>query len=462
MGSTGHFIQLAVMMFVQYVIWGAWYVTGPLFLAPLGFSGSDFGWMYSVGPIAGLISPVFVGMVADRYFATERVLGVVHLGGAAAMFGAIAMMRSANPDPTSINLLFLVHMLFYFPSLALTNTLALRNLDKPEEQFPLVRVFGTLGWILAGLAISQLHWDTSIKMFYMAAWAAAIMGIYSFTLPHTPPLEKGEKPTLGQIFGTEALVLLKRPSYLIFIISSFLICIPLAFYYQMASKVVQQSELATRPGLTMSFGQMSEVGFMVIMPFFLRSLGVKWMLMVGMGAWVARYFLFAIGAPDQIAWMIYAGVLLHGICYDFFFVTGQLYTDRAAPPKIRAQAQGMLVFFTLGIGMLIGAQIAGRVEEANTPAESRTLNAQAGELGTRIEQESARLSKAAPTERGAIQAEIEALGREKDGLAVQALRAVNWRGVWMPPAIGAAIILILFGLLFKDDSKKIGGEKAAP
>jgi hypothetical protein len=206
----------------------------------------------------------------------------------------------------------------------------------------------------------------------------------------------------------------------------------------------------------MSFGQMSEVGFMVIMPFFLRSLGVKWMLMVGMAAWVARYFLFAIGAPDQIAWMIYAGVILHGICYDFFFVTGQLYTDRAAPRKIRAQAQGMLVFFTLGIGMLIGAQIAGRVEEANTPAESKAFNAKAGELGIRIDQESAKLSQATGDERAAIKAEIQSLAKEKDGLAIQALRTVNWRGVWMPPAIGAAVILVLFGMFFKNDSKSEG------
>jgi nucleoside transporter len=459
MQSPGLFVRLSAMMFIQYVIWGAWYVTGPLYLGPLGFTGSDFGWMYSVGPIAGIISPVFVGMVADRYFATERVLGVVQLGAAAAMFGAIAMMKAESPDPTSINLLFLVHMLFYFPSLALTNTLALRNLTDADNQFPRIRVFGTLGWILAGVAISQLSWDTSINMFYMAAWAAAIMGIYSFTLPHTPPLEKGEKPTLGQIFGTDALVLLKNPSYLTFIVSSFLICIPLAFYYQMASKVVQQAGMA--PGLTMSFGQMSEVVFMIAMPWFLIRLGVKWTLMVGMLAWVLRYVLFAFGATDQVAWMILIGVLLHGICYDFFFVTGQLYTDRAAPRKIRAQAQGMLVFFTLGIGMLIGAQIAGRVEEANTPQETVTLNEQAGQIGTRIEGEKARLARSPAAEQPTIEAEIASLSKEKDAIAIQALQAVNWRGIWLPPAVGAAVVLVLFGLLFKNDTKRPEEEETA-
>ncbi|MCA9415952.1 MAG: nucleoside permease [Candidatus Omnitrophica bacterium] len=449
-------VRLSVMMFIQYLIWGAWYVTGPLYLGPLGFTGADFAWMYSVGPIAGIISPIFVGMVADRYFPAEKVLGVTHLAGALAMFGAISFMGAEDPNPNMINLMFLVHMLCYFPSLALTNTLAMRNLDDPDQSFPRIRVFGTIGWIIAGLAISRFGWDTSINMFNLAAWSAVAMGLYCFTLPHTPPLEKGEKPTLGQLFGLDAVVLLKNRSYLVFIISSFLICIPLAFYYQMASKVVQQTGLI--PGMTMSFGQMSEIVFMYLMPVFLIRLGVKYMLMVGMLAWVLRYLLFAFGASDQVAWMIYAGVILHGICYDFFFVTGQLYTDRAAPKKIRAQAQGMLVFFTLGFGMLIGAQIAGVMEEANTPQATVELNEQAGEVGKQIDSLSDQLAAATGDEAESLTQEIADLQKKKDGLAIDALREVNWKGIWLPPAIGAGVILVLFGLLFKDVRKQEGVE----
>ncbi|MDH3583372.1 MAG: MFS transporter [Phycisphaerae bacterium] len=371
--------RLSIMMFIQFFVWGAWYVTGPLFLGPLGFTGKDFGWMYSVGPIAGMISPFFVGMIADRLFSTERVLGVMHLGAAGAMIMAIRYMGVDEPDPNMINLMFFVHMLFYFPTLALTNTLALRNMSNAEKQFPLIRVFGTIGWIVAGLVISFFLWDTSITMFHLAAGAALVMGLYSFTLPHTPPVSTGKAPTAGELLGLDALVLLKRPSFAVFMASSFLICIPLAFYYQMASRVVQQADLV--PGLTMSYGQMSEIFFMLVMPLFFARLGVKWMLFVGMLAWVVRYALFSLGAADQVVWMILAGVLLHGICYDFFFVTGQIYTDKAAPKEIKGQAQGMLVLFTLGLGMFIGAQIGGWTESYYTPVQTGRLYNEAGAIG---------------------------------------------------------------------------------
>ncbi len=374
--------RLSVMMFVQFFIWGAWYVTAPLYLGTIGFGGTDFGWTYSVGPIAGILSPFFVGMIADRFFATERVLGIMHLLGAAAMFGAISIMHGESPSPATINLYFFAHMLCFFPTLALTNTLALHNMTNAETQFPLIRVFGTIGWIVAGLVLSWQKWDATIEMFYLAAGAQAVMGLYSFTLPHTPPPSKGKAVSAREILGLDALVLLKRPAFLTFMASSFLICIPLAFYYQMASKTVAQAHLA--PALTMSFGQMSEIFFMLIMPLFFARLGVKWMLFVGMLAWVIRYALFAVGAPDQATWMIIGGVVLHGICYDFFFVTGQIYTDKAAPPGIRGQAQGMLVLFTLGLGMLIGAQVGGRVEAAYTPAESGRLQAEANAIAGRV------------------------------------------------------------------------------
>lgn len=451
---NGVTFRLSVMMFIQFFIWGAWYVTGPLYLGPLGFSGTDFGNMYSVGPIAGIISPFFVGMIADRFFNVERVLGVMHLGAAAAMLGAAALMQVEHPNPNLINLMFFVHMLFYFPTLALVNTLAMRNITDTEKQFPLIRVLGTIGWIVAGLSISFFGWDTRINMFHLAAGAALVMGLYSFSLPRTPPTPSSQKPTIGQLLGLDALVMFKRPSFAVFMASSFLICIPLAFYYQMAAKVVQQAGLV--PGRTMSYGQMSEIFFMLIMPLFFARLGVKWMLAVGMLAWVVRYGLFALGAPDQVVWMIIGGVVLHGICYDFFFVTGQIYTDKAAPKHIRGQAQGMLVLFTLGLGMLIGAQIGGFVEGHYTPAETGQLNQQAGELGKQIESMVAE---------GSSESEIAPFQKQKDELSRQALAAVDWKSIWMYPAIGAGVILVVFCIAFKDNgstSENVGeGDVAA-
>jgi len=378
------FIRLSIMMFIQFFIWGAWYVTAPLYLAKIGFTGTDFGWTYSVGPIAGILSPLLVGMVADRFFSTERVLGVMHLLGGAALLYSTRLMTVEDPSPAIINLVFFLHMLCYFPTLALTNSLALHTMSNPEKQFPLIRVFGTIGWIVAGVVLSMQNWDASINMFYLAGGAAVAMGLYSFALPHTPPPAAGEAFSAREAMGLDALVLLKRPSFFVFMASSFLICIPLAFYYQMAAKTVAQADLV--PAVTMSLGQMSEIIFMLVMPLFFAVLGVKWMLAFGMLAWVVRYALFAIGAPDDIMWMIITGVLLHGICYDFFFVTGQIYTDKAAPPSIRSQAQGMLVLFTLGLGMLIGAQIGGQVEQSFTPerygklqAEGDAINAKANE-----------------------------------------------------------------------------------
>jgi len=360
-------LQLSVMMFLQFFVWGAWYVTAPNYLSTIGFGAGDFGWTFSVGPIAGMITPFFVGMVADRFFSAQRVLGVLHLLGAGFMWLAMQKM-SAGGSPTEINWIFFGYMLTYFPTLALTNTIAMKNMSDPQKEFPGIRVLGTIGWIAAGLVLTWMGFEKNISMFELTAGTALALGLFSFMLPDTPPTQQG-KVTARQIMGLDALVLFKNRSYLFFILASALICIPLAFYYQIASRLVEMSGLPI--GQTMSYGQMSEIFFMIVMPFFFARLGVKWMLAVGMLAWVARYGLFAIGAPDEIRWMIIAGIVLHGICYDFFFVTGQIYTDQVAPKPIRAQAQGLLVFFTLGLGMFIGAQVAGSIEGRNTPkAES--------------------------------------------------------------------------------------------
>jgi hypothetical protein len=279
------------------------------------------------------------------------------------------------------------------------------------------------------------------------------MGMYSFALPHTPPPLAGQKASVRELLGLDAFVLLKNRSFLTFILSSFLICIPLAFYYQLAERSVAQAGLA-KPPIKMAFGQVSEIVFMVLMPLFFKRLGVKWMLLVGMAAWVARYALFAIGAPAGIAWMMIAGIVLHGICYDFFFVTGQIYTDKVAPSSIRGQAQGMLVLFTLGLGMMIGAQIAGSVEKANTPDASVALNNEAQALGKQIAaiDEEMKIHSAEGTQPPSeLISKREALSKEQGDKAMQALKLMDWRTIWMIPAIGAAAILLMFAALFRED-----------
>jgi nucleoside transporter len=394
--------RLALMMFVQYFVWGAWYVSAPLFLTRIGFQGADIGWTYAVGPIAGIISPFFVGMIADRFFATEKILGVLHLCGAGFMYLATVSMNGSHPSPAVINLILLGYMLCYFPTLALTNSISMHNLSNSEKQFPLIRVFGTIGWIVPGFIISKLKWDNLVEPFEMSAIASVVLGLYCLTLPHTAPASAGTRTSIREILGLDALVLLKRPAFLTFMVSSFLICIPLAFYYQLAAQCLADSGVA-EPAFKMSFGQMSEIFFMIVMPFFFVRLGVKKMLLVGMLAWATRYTLFAFGAPSRIEWMLLAGVILHGVCYDFFFVTGQIYTDKIAPAKIRSQAQGMLVLFTLGLGMLIGAKVAGAAQDHFTQT-----------VGT--------------------------------------VSQIAWQQLWAGPAIAAGIVMVIFAVMFRDDA----------
>ncbi len=441
--------RLAIMMFLQFFIWGAWYVTAPKFLTQIGFVGTDFGWTYSVGPIAGMISPFFVGMIADRYFSTEKVLGLMHLLGGGIMLATTAFM-SSETTPAVINLMFFGHMLCFYPTLALTNSLAMHNLRNSEKEFPYVRVFGTIGWIAAGIALTLLKWDNAIHMFYLAGVAALVLGVYSFTLPHTPPAARNKQASFAEVAGLGALRLFRNPSFLIFMLCSFAVCIPLAFYYQLAERAVTQAGIAD-PAFKMTFGQMSEILFMLVMPFFFMRLGVKWMLAVGMLAWVIRYGLFAIGSevPEEgqfgIAWMMLTGIILHGICYDFFFVTGQIYTDQSATPEIRGQAQGLLVFFTLGLGMFIGAQVAGRVEAYYTPQVSKEHFAHVQLLSQKIEG----LNKETPSEE--IAREIAQLEIEKAESQMKGLQKMNWRGIWTLPAVASLVVLVVFVFAFRDN-----------
>jgi nucleoside transporter len=385
-------------------------------------------------------------MIADRFFAAQRVLGVMHLAGAGLMLLATALMQTEKPTPSTINLVFFAHMLCYFPTIALTNTIAMKAMTDSAKEFPLIRVFGTFGWILAGLALSWLMMETTVSMFYLTAGAGIALGLFSFLLPHTPPTASGPV-TARQILGLDALALLKNRSYLVFLVASTLICIPLAFYYQITSRVVEMAGLPI--GQTMSYGQMSEVFFMVVMPFFFRRLGVKWMLAFGMLAWVVRYALFAVGASDEVRWMIIGGILLHGICYDFFFVTGQIYTDQAAPKAMRAQAQGLLVLFTLGLGMAIGAKVAASVETRYTPAESKAHAAQIVAVNERIQSATAQLASADAAAKPQLEASIKTLTEERAKLRHAELKALDWKKIWGIPASFAAGILLLFILAFK-------------
>ncbi len=356
--------RLSVMMFLQFFIWGAWYVTIGNYMTAEGMADLTH-WPYTVNPIAAIVAPFFLGLVADRYFATEKVLGVLHILGGVIMFLTPAM----TGNPTVFIVMLLLYNLCYMPTLGLSNTLAFANIEDQEKQFPLIRVFGTIGWIVAGLFISfglsalvggdRLPDETAYPL-YTTAIASILLGMYSFSLPHTPPAAPGKPFSARDILGIDALKQLQSRPFMIFLISSFLICIPLAAYYNFAPIFVNAAEISN-PAATLSLGQVSEVLFMLLMPFFFRRLGVKWMLVVGMGAWVLRYAFFALAAPMGIFWMILMGIVLHGICYDFFFVTGQIYVDKKATADIRGQAQGMLVLVTYGLGMFIGAQIAGNV-----------------------------------------------------------------------------------------------------
>ena len=350
-------------MFLEFFVWGAWYVTVGNYMTEIGLTGVIY-WAYTVSPIAAIVSPFFLGMVADRFFATERILGVLHILGGLAM---IAAPLAAETSATLFIVVLLLHMLFYMPTLGLTNSLAFHHITDQEKQFPIIRVFGTLGWIVANIFVSAiLHADATPIPLYTAGVAGILMGGYSFTLPHTPPQRGGPKPTVRSILGLDALEKLRSKPFAVFAASSLLICIPLSAYYAYAPVFVSEAGLEN-PAFKMSFGQMSEVLFMVAMPFFFARLGVKWMLVVGMGAWVVRYGLFAMAAPSGAFSLIVIGILLHGICYDFFFVTGQIYVDQKSSEDIRGQAQGFLVFITYGVGMLVGAQISGWVFNAIVP-----------------------------------------------------------------------------------------------
>ena len=349
--------RLGIMMFLQFFVWGGWYVTVGSFMKDNNME-AIISWAYSVSPIAAIISPFFLGFVADRYFNAEKVLGILHI-----LSGCFLLLTPFFTSKPMIFILMLaMHMICYMPTLGLANAVAFRNIDDPEKKFPLIRVFGTLGWIAANILVSGiLHADTSATQFYIAGAVGIFLGFYSFILPKTPPLlSKDALISFRDITGLNALNKLKSKSFFVFALSSFLICIPLAAYYNFAPIFVSGMGIES-PAFKMSFGQMSEVLFMLILPLLFARYGVKYILLGGMLAWAVRYVLFALSAPTGITSLVFLGIILHGICYDLFFVAGQIYVDKKSTADIRSQAQGLFVLITYGLGMFIGAQVAGYI-----------------------------------------------------------------------------------------------------
>lgn len=347
--------KLSLMMLLEYFIWGSWYVTMSTYMSTfLNSSGIQIGAAYSALAIATMISPFFVGMVADRFFSAQKIMGVLHLVGAVLLY-----LATQITDNTAFYWIVLFYSLCYMPTIALSNSIAFSQMNDPGKQFPWIRVFGTVGWIVAGLMLTKVSLQNT---FIMAASASFALGLFSFLLPDTPPKGKASSTSASSALGAEAFVLFKNKPYFIFFIAAILVCIPLSFYYGFANLFLNQVGLENATG-KMTLGQVSEAVFILAIPFLFNSIGVKKMIMIGMIAWVLRYVCFAYGNVDANLWMLYAGIILHGICYDFFFVTGYMYTEKKAGDKIKNAAQGLFTFATYGLGMFIGTWFSGFTAE---------------------------------------------------------------------------------------------------
>jgi nucleoside transporter len=383
-------LKLSTLMFLQYFVWGAWSVTLGTWLGQtLKFSGEQIGLAAGTTGLAAIISPFFVGMIADRFLASERILAALHLAGGFLLFYA-STMTAFGP----FYVVLLGYALCYMPTLALSNSLSFHQMRDPGREFPAIRVLGTIGWIVQGLFIGSLGLEATATPMRIAAAASLALGLFCLALPHTPPKQTA-RAKVSDVLGLDALRLLRDRSFAVFVLGSFLVCIPLQFYYAFANLFLNEL-MVSNAARKMTLGQMSEIGFMLVMPWCFKRMGVKLMLLVGMAAWTTRYLFFAYGDNAALTWMLYAGILLHGVCYDFFFVTGQIYVDKRAPTDVRAAAQGLIAFVTLGVGWFLGSWASGRVVDAFAVSGGH-----------------------------------------------------DWPRIWLVPAAGAAIVLVLFALFFR-------------
>lgn len=396
--------QLSLMMFLEFFIWGGWFVTlGPFLGNNLNATGAETAMAYSTQSWGAIIAPFIIGLIADRFFNAERILGVLHIVGAVLMYLMYGSENFAVFYPYVLG-----YMILYMPTLALVNSVAFNQMKNPSKEFPLIRVFGTAGWILAGWIISlAFKWDAIENIeagflkntFLMVAIASAILGFFSFTLPKTPPtVGKDEKRSIAQLLGLDALQLLRDKNFLVFFISSILICIPLAFYYQHIGTFLTESNVENSTAWA-SLGQFSEIFFMLLLPFFFKKYGFKKTILIGMLAWTIRYVLFSFGDSGELFFMLVLGIALHGICYDFFFVSGQIYTDSKAGERYKSAAQGLITLATYGVGMLIGFWVAGKIYDQYVQIDGNAL----------------------------------------------------WEKVWIYPAGFALVVFIVFALLFKNE-----------
>ncbi|MEX1239989.1 MAG: nucleoside permease [Cyclobacteriaceae bacterium] len=400
--KTTVYVRLSAMMFFEYFIWGVWYVTMGTYLTKIGFQGSDVGSAYSTIAWAAVISAFFVSLIADKYFAAEKITGVLHILG-----GALMYYVSTITSPGLFFWVLLAYALCYMPTIALTTAIGLHHCTDPGKQYPGIRVLGTLGWIAAGLTISLLGVEGGPEPMWLAALSSVFLGLYSFTLPATPPKSQGKTLTIREVLGGDALKLMKSRSFAILSISALLITLPFAMYHPVTNMFLNEIGVSNAAG-KMTLAQASEVIFMLMIPFLFVRLGIKKLLLIGMFAWAVRFVLFMYGNNDTLIAFLYTGILLHGVCYDFFYVTAQIYMDKKAPQDLRASVQGFFTLLTYGVGWLIGSYLTGLVLQVYQITDS-------------------------------------------SGLVI----GHHWKSVMIVPAAISFVVAVLFSVIFKDDTKNI-------